>query len=315
MKIINIDQIEGVIEPFELIEPIEKGFIAYSSGRAVVPPPGELVFNKPEGVVHLKYGYIEEGDFYVVKIASGFYNNPQSSIATSNGLMMLFSKNTGEPKALLLDEGRLTDYRTATAGAIAAKYLAPKTVKRIGIFGAGIQGREQLRFLRQITPCKDVIVWGVDTKELALYKEEMSLEGYDVEITQHADPIGKTCNLIVTCTPSKKPLISWSDIQAGTHITAVGADTPGKQELDSKIIANADVLVVDSRSQVCERGECQHAFRKGLIKQDELVELGQVISGESPGRASDDQISVVDLTGIATQDLNIAETVYNMLSM
>ena len=126
--ILKKDQIIQVIENIDLISSIEKGFIEYSNGNSVVPPVGELLFDKPKGDVHIKYGYIKNDEYYVVKIASGFYDNPSLGIPSSQGLMLLFNQKTGQLVSVLLDEGYLTDVRTAVAGAIAAKYFAPKNI-------------------------------------------------------------------------------------------------------------------------------------------------------------------------------------------
>ena len=128
MQIITLAQIKDILPALDLMPAIEAGFVAYSAGQAVVPPVGELLLDK--GEVHIKYGFLHDEPYYVIKIASGFYGNPQLGLPSSNGLMLLFSQRTGELVSILLDEGMLTDTRTAVAGAIAAKYLAPKRVRR-----------------------------------------------------------------------------------------------------------------------------------------------------------------------------------------
>lgn len=310
MKVIQLDEIYAALQHIDLLPAIEAGFVAYSQGRAVVPPVGELLFEDPPGDVHIKYGYIQGEPYYVIKIASGFYHNPKLGLPSSNGMMLLFSQKSGEPVSILLDEGRLTDLRTAAAGAIAAKYLAPQTVQRIGVVGAGIQARQQLRFLKQITSCREAMVWGLSQAEMEAYKNEMEPEGFRIETTLDTTPLAQSCNLIVTVTPSKQPLLRAADIQPGTHITAVGADTPGKQELETELVARADHIVVDSIAQVIERGECQHAYRTGRIREDDLVELGAVIASKAEGRQSPEQITIADLTGVAVQDIQITKAVY-----
>ena len=251
-QIYQLNQILEVldnIDAVDIVDAIEKGFVAYSQGKVVVPPVGELIFKDPPGDVHIKYGYIVGDDYYVIKIASGFYENPKIDLPSFSGMMLVFNQKTGQLDSLLLDEGHLTNIRTAAAGAVAAKYLAPKNVERIGIIGAGIQGKLQLRYLKTVTNCMDVIVWGVNEKELNLYKNEMGPLGYTIETTTNKVKIAYSCNLIVTVTPSKKPLLKVADIQTGTHITAVGSDTPEKQELESEILKKADVVVPDSISQ------------------------------------------------------------------
>lgn len=308
MKIIALDQIKEALPTLDLMPAIEEGFRLYSAGRAVVPPVGELLLDK--GEAHIKYGYLHGGAQYVIKIASGFYGNPQLGLPTSSGMMLLFSQETGEPDAILLDGGYLTDIRTALAGAIAAKHLAPSNVERIGIVGTGTQARLQLRYLQNITPCREVIVWGRGADQLAAYQEEMSQLGFNVETTQRADTLLARCNLIVTTTPAAKPILTAGTMRAGTHITAVGSDTPHKQELDPHILARADLVVADSIEQCLLRGESYQAISAGLLPADSLVELGSIIEDNTLGRTNDAQISIADLTGVAVQDIQIATALF-----
>jgi ornithine cyclodeaminase len=313
MNIFTLDQIKTILNEIDLFPAIEEGFRRYSARQAVVPPVGELIL--PKGEVHIKYGYLKGGDYYVIKIASGFYGNSEIGLPSSNGMMLLFSQQTGQPEAILLDEGHLTDTRTAVAGAIAAKYLAPERVERIGIVGTGIQARLQLRYLLEITPCREVLVWGRGEPQLDSYRQEMTGLGFRVETTMDTSAVQKSCNLIVTATPSTEPLLDHRYLQPGTHITAVGSDTPEKQELDARILANADLVVADSIPQCLERGEIHQAIKAGLLIQNRLVELGKVIDGEVPGRSDNTQVTVADLTGVAVQDIAIATAVVKHLLM
>lgn len=308
MKVITGDQMGSILPGLDLIPAIEEGFRRYSAGQAVVPPVGELLLDK--GEVHIKYGFIKGGDHYVIKIASGFYGNPKIGLPSSSGMMLLFSQETGQPSAILLDEGLLTDIRTAVAGAVAAKYLAPRRVERIGIVGTGIQARLQLRHLLPVTDCREVLVWGRGEPQLAAYRQEMSPLGFRVEPARDTALLLRTCNLIVTTTPATSPLLFIKDLRPGTHITAVGSDTPSKQELDSQILARADLVVADSISQCLARGEIYQAVKAGLLVPEALVELGQVIAGATDGRTNESQVTIADLTGVAVQDIQIATAVY-----
>ena len=311
-KIIQLAKINEILTNIDPIGIIEEGFVAYSQGKVIVPPVGEMIFENPEypGDCHIKYGFIRNDDYYVVKIAQGFYNNPKLGLPSINGLNILFNQKNGAIECILLDEGHLTNIRTASAGAVAAKYMAPKEVKRIGIFGAGIQGKLQLRYLKSVVDCRDAIVWGRNQEGLDSYIKSMADSSFDIVTTTNPDDITSTCNLIVTCTPSKKPLIKVDQIQKGTHITAMGSDTPEKQELDSAILQKADRVITDSISQSESRGECFQAIKNGYIPKEKLVELGTMISNEKYQRASDDEITVVDLTGVAVQDIQISKAVY-----
>jgi ornithine cyclodeaminase len=310
MRTIGLLEMKRVLPAIDLVGALESGFVAYSQGKAVVPPVGELLFQDPPGDVHIKYGYLPGEDYYVIKIASGFYKNPEVNLPSGNGLMLLFSQKTGELKCILLDEGYLTDVRTAVAGAIAAKHLAPGRVNRIGILGTGVQARMQLQYLALATDCKNVLAWGRRSQGLDQYRKDMEEAGFDVAAARHAGEIAADCNLIVTATVSTSPLLHGAEIRPGTHITAVGADASYKQELDPAILKRADLVVADSISQCCERGEIAHALRAGLLQKERLLELGNVIAGTAPRRTSDSQITVADLTGVAVQDIQIAKAVF-----
>ena len=312
-KIFYLNQIKDVLKDIDPLQVIEEGFVAYSQGKVIVPPVGELIFKDPPGDVHVKYGYIVDDEYYVIKVASGFYENRKFNLPTNAGLMLMFKQKTGELACILLDEGHLTNVRTAAAGAVVAKYLAPKNVQCIGIFGAGTQGRMQLEYLKSIVNCKEVIVWGISQEELDGYKEDMEPLGFSLQTTLDAKHIASSCNLIVTATPSTSPLLSAEQIRKGTHITAMGADTPEKNELDSRILQKADIVIADSISQCLVRGEIHQALKAGVIREENLVELGKVIAKKELQRSSDDQITVADLTGVAVQDIQISKAVYEAL--
>jgi ornithine cyclodeaminase len=313
-KFYDLPQIKEVLKKLQPIQDIEEGFVAYSEGKAVIPPVGEMMFKKPPGDVHIKYGYLVDDDYYAIKIASGFFESPSSSRYTSDGLILLFKKGTGELACALLDECHLTNVRTAAAGAVVAKYLAPKNIECIGIMGAGTQGRMQLEFLSSVVSCKDVMVWGVDQKELDEYRADMEPQSYSIQTTLRAEDIAAQCNLIVTATPSKSPLLSADMIRKGTHITAMGSDTLEKIELDPRILQKADIVVADSISQCLLRGEIHQALKAGVLEKERILELGNVIVNPELQRTSEDQITIADLTGVAVQDIQIAKAVYHALT-
>ncbi len=310
----SLAEIKQALAGIDLLPLIEAGFAAYSRGEVVVPPVGELVFDDPPGDVHIKYGYIKRDGHYVVKIASGFVDNPKLGLPSGDGLMLVFSQRTGILEAVLLDEGHLTNLRTAVAGAVVAKHLAPGKVAAVGILGAGVQGRMQLEWLKRVRAFDKAIVWGVSESELAAYRRDMASPGLEIRTTLRAEDVAAAANLIVTCTPSTAPLLRAGWIRPGTHITAMGSDTASKQELDPAILARADRVVVDSLSQSELRGEAYRAVSAGAIGRDRLVELGRVVEDPGLRRASDAEITVADLTGVAVQDIQIAKAVLQALS-
>ena len=309
----HLDQIKQVVAKLDFTKYIEEGFVAYSQGRVVVPPVGELIFENPPGDVHIKYGYIKDDDYFAIKIASGFYENFKIDLPASDGLILLFSQRDGTLASILLDECYLTNVRTAVAGQVVAKYMAPSKIGCIGVFGTGAQGRMQVEYLKPVIDCRDIIVWGLPQDNFGTYKQDMEKLGYTVQTTLDAGEVTEKCRLIITATPSKTPLIDVKQIKPGTHITAMGSDTHQKQELDSKILQSADIVVADSIEQCLSRGEISKALQAGLVKKEDLIELGDVIAGRQPGRTSDEQITVADLTGVAVQDIQIAKAVHEAL--
>lgn len=311
---ITLDQIQSALPDIDLLPLIEQGFVEYSKGRVVVPPVGEMLFEDPPGDVHIKYGYIKGGPYYVIKVASGFYKNPEIGLPSSQGLMLLFHQKTGVLASILLDDGFLTDIRTAAAGAVAARCLAPNTINCIGILGAGTQARVQLQHLCAVTPCRKAVVWTPDEAEFEPYRA--SFDNSEMWIEYAADPaeVASRCNLIVTTTPSTTPLLHADDIHPGTHITAVGSDTAQKIELEPAILAMADTVVVDSLPQSESRGEVFRTVEAGAISRSTVLELGAVISGNPQGRTNNNQITVCDLTGVAVQDLQIATAVFEAVA-
>ncbi len=307
--IIELEEIKSLLKDIDLVAAMEEGFIQYSNGNAVVPPVAELLFDDPPGDVHIKYGYIKREDFYCIKIASGFYKNPELGIPSSQGMMLLFNQKTGQTEAVLLDEGYLTDIRTAAAGALAAKFFAPNNLEAIGIIGTGGQAKLQLEYLQKHTPCKNVWLWGRSDRATTNYVEAMGPE-YDIQIAEDTAELAAHCNLIVTTTPAKTFLLSAKDIRPGTHITAVGSDTSDKQELDGEILRLADLVISDSIPQSKSRGEIYQATKSKFISANKVVELGIAIQDASLQRSNDTQISVVDLTGVAVQDIMIAAAVF-----
>lgn len=311
MRILGRKEIHALLPGVSLLEPIEEGFVKYSRGLSVVPPVGELTFDAPPGDVHIKYGYLQGDDYYVIKVASGFYENPRLGIASSDGLMLLFGRRTGELQAILLDQGLLTDIRTAVAGAIAARHVAPKKIERIGIVGTGIQAKLQLQYLSLVTDCRDVSVWGRNARHAEDYRLEMSRHGFAVSVVAAAADLLHDCNLIVTTTPAREPVLDCADdLPHGLHATAVGSDSHDKREIGPNLFRRADVVVADSISQCLLHGELHHAVAEGLVRRDSIVELGSVIAGDMPGRESDDEVTIADLTGVAVQDIQIAKAVY-----
>tara|TARA_Y100001970_G_C14185301_1_gene832242 strand:- start:172 stop:1128 length:957 start_codon:yes stop_codon:yes gene_type:complete len=311
MRVFGLAEIKRVLPELNLFPLIKEGFKAYSLGHTIVPPVGELVFDDPHGDVHIKYGYIKGDDYYVIKIASGFYGDISLGIEpTQGGVMLLFDQRTGKEVGILVDECHLTNVRTAVAGGICAELLAPKKIDFIGVIGTGVQARMQVEYISNIVKCRKVKVWGRSELSVEKYIKEMSIEGWEIARAIKTDDIAETCDLIVTTTPSKSPLLKKNNLKKGTLIIAVGSDSPDKQELDEKILQCADYIVADSIVQCIDRGEISHGIKNNIINQDKIAELGNLIDNKKNVNCRNNQIIVADLTGVAVQDIQIAKAVY-----
>ncbi len=308
-RVVTRAEIDRVLPSIDVVAAMDRAFEIYSDGRATVPPVGELLFEDPPGDAHIKYGYIAGDPVFVIKVATGFYENSKNDLPPNSGLMLVFSASTGLPEAVLLDEGHLTNLRTAAAGAVAAKYLAPGRVDCIGVIGSGLQARMQVEQLTAVTACRAVALWGRRRVAAEACAADLEVAGFTATVEETPAAVASKATLIVTATAATAPLLEGADIRPGTYITAMGSDTTEKQELAADLLGIADVVVADSIDQCLERGEICHALRAGTIRKGDVIELGDLIAGRAPGRTSEDQITVADLTGVAAQDIEVSKAV------
>ncbi len=308
-KILHLPEILSALPHVDVVGEVEKGFLAFSRGMVVVPPVGELLFPENHGELHIKYGAIRGDDVCVVKIATGFFDNPKRGLNPFGGCFLVLSQKTGMVLAVLLEEGELTNHRTAAAGAVAAKHLAPKTVKSIGIIGAGVQARLQSDYLRRITACRDLLLWNRDAARAEAAVRDITAMGFRAKVAPSIEALAAEANLIVTTTPAHEPLLLARHVRPGSHITAMGSDTPEKNEVEPTLMIKADRVIADSRAQCLIRGEIHQAIKAGAIAETKIIELGAVIADPSIGRRSEAEITIADLTGVAVQDIMIAKAV------
>jgi ornithine cyclodeaminase len=312
MYLIQEDELRRAVTLMDAIAAMEQAFVTYSQKRATVPPVVQLDVPENRGEIHIKAGHIHGASEYVIKIAAGFYDNPKRKLPVGSGLMMVFDSVTGFPQAILLDNGFLTELRTAAAGAVAAKYMATKNVEQVGILGAGVQGRFQLEALACVRHFQRVRIYDHHSANIEKYLSEMQGKfGAQIEAASTPEEAARGSNVLITATPSRKPLVLGEWIHQGTHITAMGSDSPDKQELDTSVLARADRIIADSIVQCVIQGEIHHAVKVGILKDlDVDGELGDVISGTVPGRLNDEEITICDLTGVGVQDAAIAKIAY-----
>lgn len=298
------------------IRVVEAGFSSLAADRVEMPPIMRVDIPENNGEVDVKTAYIRGLDHFCIKISAGFFNNYQKGLPSGNGMMLLISTETGVPQAVLLDNGYLTDVRTAAAGAVAAKHLARNNLEMVGVIGAGAQARYQLLALKQVRNFNRVMVYGPTPGRVAQFVKDMEAAlGVQVVAATSAEAVVKESDLVVTTTPSKTPIVKPEWLHPGLHITAMGSDAEHKQELEAAVFSQADIVVCDVKSQCFRLGELHHALDQGAISQEsDIVELGELTSGKKVGRTSDRQITICDLTGTGVQDTAIAVFAYNQMA-
>ena len=304
---ISEPELRRVMTPRIAVDTIREAFRADGEGRAHVPAVINLDVPAHRGEFHVKTALIDGVPHVAVKIASGFYDNPSKGLPSGSGLMAVFDATTGMPVALLLDNGFLTDIRTGAAGAVAAEVLAPERIGVVGVIGSGLQARYQIQCLAAVRAFSRVVAWSPNRSHLHTYLRDMAAQGYDATAAATPEAVCRAADVIVTATPSRQPLIRAEWLRPGHHVTALGSDSPGKQELDADCLARADLVVVDRLTQCAAFGELRHAIDAGVFRADKVhAEVGQVVAGVKPGRTSDQQITIADLTGVGFQDTAIA---------
>ena len=306
VRILRADDVRAVLDMAACIDACERAFASYSNGGAELPSVIHLDVPESRGEIHVKAGHLHQAPYYAVKVASGFSATQPTAI---DGMVLVFDSRDGAPVAVLLDGGYVTDLRTGAAGGVAARHLAPADTAVVAIVGTGEQARQQVSALALVRPdLVEVRVWGRSPARAQVCADDLVGRlgsGVEVRATDEIRDAVADADVVVTCTASREPLVYADMLAPGAHVTALGSDGVGKQELDPQILRDADVVVVDSRTQCSTLGELQHA----ADQTDRAVELGTVCAGDHPGRTSRGQLTVCDLTGLGVQDVAAANVV------
>lgn len=300
----------------QTIAAVEDAFAALATKPVAMPPIMRLDIPEHRGEVDVKTAYVPGLSGFAIKVSPGFFDNPKLGLPSVNGLMMLLSSTTGLVEALFLDNGYLTDVRTAAAGAVAAKHLARPDADTAAILGAGVQAKLQLKALTLVRPIREARIWARDPAKAQAAARELAQE-LGIAVTASADARSAVAGagVIVTTTPSETPILSADWLEPGQHVTAMGSDAEHKNELDPRAIGRADLYVADSLKQTRRLGELHHAIAAGLFSQDTpFTELGAIVAGKAPGRSSEAAITIADLTGTGVQDTAIATLAHSRAS-
>lgn len=298
---------EAVTLDLALVDVIERAFAALAEGGVVMPPVLSMDLPEANGEVDVKTAFIPGVDSFAIKVSPGFFDNPKLGLPSLNGLMILFSAKTGLVEAVFLDNGYLTDLRTAAAGSVAARHLAPAQVETAGVIGAGVQARLQIAAAHLVRPFSRVLVHAREVEKARACAIDLARTlGIEAEAVADPSALVAESQLVVTTTPAREPVLKADWLHPGLHVTAMGSDQEGKAELEPDCLVRADAYVCDRASQCAERGELRAALAAGLWDRGMPPELGEVILGRVPGRRAEDDITICDLTGTGVQDTAIA---------
>jgi ornithine cyclodeaminase len=307
MEIVPASAIRAIAGPDLIVPAVRQALIDHAAGRIVAPPPGHLDFTDPPGDCHIKFGRARGSSLFVIKVATGFYRNPQRGLPSGNGLMLVMCAETGAPLALLDDQGWLTEARTAAAGVAAVEACGPDHDGTLGIIGAGMQAELQARWIAPRCGFSRIALWGRDGSKAARLAAALTGSGLAAFACATPAEVAARASVVVTCTPSRQPLL-WADELGKTRlIVAMGADTPGKRELDPALVEGADSIVCDDVERCLDHGEIQGKD----VAPGRLSSLGAILKS---GRKPAGRLTIVDLTGLPAQDIAVASVVWRTLS-
>lgn len=292
----------------DAVDVVEDAFRALAGGGVEMPPILSMAIPDKNGEVDVKTAYIPGFAGFAIKVSPGFFDNPKRGLPSLNGLMILLSADTGLVEALLLDNGYLTDLRTAAAGATAARHLASDKIETAGVLGAGVQARLQMQALALVRPFERCLVWGRDPEKAQACADDIAAAtGARAEAVSSAETAVRESGLVVTTTPAGSPILKADWLHPGLHVTAMGSDAPNKNEIEPEALRRADLFVCDRVSQSVKQGELRSAIAAGVFGADDShVELGEIVARRRLGRQHENQISICDLTGTGAQDTAIA---------
>jgi alanine dehydrogenase len=306
--VLGRSEVEKLLTMREALRAVELSFKFEAEGEVVMPPKLYLDLPRYHGDFRAMPAYVN--GVAGIKWVSVFPNNPNHNLPSVMASIVLSDPSTGRALAFM-DGTYITSMRTGAAGGVAVQYLARKNSTVIGMVGAGTQARTQLMAIAEVlSKIEEVRVYDVFKEASEKYVKKMQAElGLNLRAVDAIEEATEA-DIVVTTTPSTKPVVMKKHIRPGTHINAIGADAKGKQELDPSILLNAKVIV-DDVEQASHSGEINVPLSQGLIKIDGIYgTLGEVVAGFKKGRESDQEITIFDSTGLAIQDIICAQLVY-----
>jgi alanine dehydrogenase len=310
---LTVDEVRQVLQIEDVLSLVEKAFEEKGLKRVQMPPKSYLFFEKYDGDLRIMPSYLEKLDEPGVKVVNVHPGNPEKyGLPAIMATILLFDPHTGAPVSIM-DGTLITAMRTAAATSIATRFLARKNSKILGMVGAGYQAPFQLEALRRILNLEMIKVYGKHKNKAEKLSKQMGTKlGVEIRAVNRIEDAVKGVDILVTITPSRSPIVKNEWVDEGMHINAVGADAPGKQELDPRILKRAKIIV-DDWEQASHGGEINVPFEEGMIiKEDIYAELGEIVAGLKSGRLYDEEITVFDSTGLSIQDTITSWHVYKL---
>jgi ornithine cyclodeaminase len=308
--VLTEEQVRAILPTAEAVTVTRDALVAQAEGAVTQPDPWHLDIPEARGEVHVKGAYRHGASHFAVKLATGFYGNAEAGLPTGSGLSIVVDARTGFPVVIALDNGYLTTARTAAAGAIATDALARPDAEVVALIGPGAQGHAQMRALLELRHPTALRLFGGEPEHTAAFAAAMrELHDWDVRVAASAEEAVRGADIVITATPSRAPLVHGAWLSPGAHVTAIGADQPGKRELADDVLTRADVVAADDIAQSRRNGELQY----GTATRAEPIALGAVLAGHTKGRVTPDQITIADLTGLGVEDAAVGTYVARAL--
>ncbi|HEX2148991.1 MAG TPA: ornithine cyclodeaminase family protein [Actinomycetota bacterium] len=310
LLVLTDPDVSSLVGSAESVDVVERAFADFGLGRTNMPPKVYLDFPQQRGDLRVMPAAVG-GRFAGVKLINSHELNPSRGLPAVVGTYVLFSQETGIPLCLMAATA-LTALRTGAASGVAARYLARPESSTLGLIGAGAQAPYQLGAVAGELPITETIVWAPDSDAARrdVFLQAMALAHPTVQFRAGSLEEAAATDVICTTTPARAPLFPAGAVRPGTHINAVGADGPGKQELDPALLKGARVIV-DEIHQAVHGGEVNVPISRGLMKQDDIAgTLSDIVNGSAAGRTSAAEITIFDSTGLAIQDIAVAILAY-----
>jgi alanine dehydrogenase len=311
--ILGRQDVENLLTMELAMDAVEEAFAEHGSGRTQIPERKALVLKEYNGVIGVMPGYLERLKAAGVKLIFHHEENPKKyGLPASAGLVIYIDPTTGMPLAIM-DCAHVTRMRTGAATGVSAKYLARADAQVAGIVGTGAQGKPQIEAVCHVRPLKKVKAYDINPAATAQFLAETADLDLEIEVVDSPQEACTDVDILVTCTPARTPFVRPEWLRQGMHISAVGADMPHKRELHPGVYARADKWVTDLINQALITGEISDAISEGAISEDTLhAKLGEIVTGQRPGREADVEITVYKSTGMAIQDVATAKRVYEL---